>query len=64
MPAILGGGSQDFIANAIYDQFFRTSDQGMGAALALLLVGLGSFLVGVIFSVFGAGTLAMGRARR
>ena len=64
MPAILGGGSQDFIANAIYDQFFRTSDQGMGAALALLLVGLGSFLVGVIFTVFGAGTLAMGRARQ
>ena len=34
------------------------------AALALLLVGLGSFLVGVIFTVFGAGTLAMGRARQ
>lgn len=64
MPAILGGGSQDFIANAIYDQFFRTSDQGMGAALALLLVGLGSLMVGVVFTVFGAGTLAMGRARK
>ena len=25
MPAILGGGTNDFIANAIYDQFFRTS---------------------------------------
>ena len=42
MPAILGGGSQDFIANAIYDQFFRTSDQGLGSTLALLLVALGS----------------------
>ena len=28
MPAILGGGKNDFIANAIYDQFFRTSDRG------------------------------------
>lgn len=64
MPAILGGGSQDFIANAIYDQFFRTSDQGLGATLALLLVGVGSLLVGIVFTVFGAGTLGMGRARR
>lgn len=60
IPAILGGGSQDFIANAIYDQFFRTSDQGMGSTLALLLVAAGSMLVGVVFAVFGAGTLAMG----
>lgn len=64
MPAILGGGSQDFIANAIYDQFFRTSDQGMGAALTLILVGIGSLAVGVVFTIFGAGTLAMGRDRR
>ena len=64
MPAILGGGSQDFIANAIYDQFFRTSDQGLGATLALLLVALGSLLVGLVFTLFGAGTLAMGEARR
>ncbi|WP_377294501.1 ABC transporter permease [Rhizobium sp. SG2393] len=59
IPAILGGGSQDFIANAIYDQFFRTSDQGMGATLSLLLVAVGSMLVGVVFLLFGAGTLAM-----
>lgn len=61
IPAILGGGSQDFIANAIYDQFFRTSDQGLGSAIALLLVAIGSMLVGVVFLLFGAGTLAMGR---
>lgn len=61
IPAILGGGSQDFIANAIYDQFFRTSDQGMGATLALLLVAVGSILVGIVFALFGAGTLAIGR---
>lgn len=63
IPAMLGGGSQDFIANAIYDQFFRTSDQGLGATLALLLVAVGSLLVGLVFTVFGAGTLAMGRAK-
>lgn len=63
MPAILGGGTQDFIANAIYDQFFRTSDQGLGATLSLLLVLLGSTLVGAVFTFLGAGTLAM-RARR
>jgi putative spermidine/putrescine transport system permease protein len=61
MPAILGGGSQDFIANAIYDQFFRTSDQGLGATLALLLVALGSTLVGFVLVLVGAGTLAVGR---
>ena len=64
MPAILGGGSQDFIANAIYDQFFRTSDQGMGAALTLILVGVGSLAVGLVFTLFGAGTLAMGRDKK
>ena len=61
MPAMLGGGSQDFIANAIYDQFFRTSDAGLGAALTLLLVMAGTYLVGVVLSLFGAGTLAIGR---
>lgn len=60
VPAMLGGGSQDFIANAIYDQFFRTADQGLGSALALMLVAAGSVLVGLVFLAFGAGTLAMG----
>jgi putative spermidine/putrescine transport system permease protein len=64
MPAILGGGSQDFIANAIYDQFFRTSDQGLGSTLALLLVAVGSLLVGIVFMVLGAGTLAREGARK
>lgn len=63
MPAMLGGGSQDFIANAVYDQFFRTADQGLGSALALVLVALGSVLVGAVFAAFGAGTLAMGGKR-
>ena len=60
MPAILGGGSQDFIANAIYDQFFRTSDQGFGSALTIILIAIGSTIVGLVFMIFGAGTLALG----
>jgi len=60
IPAMLGGGSQDFIANAIYDQFFRTADQGLGAALTMILVALGSVFVGIIVAIFGVGTLGMG----
>jgi len=63
IPAILGGGTQDFIANAIYDQFFRTSDQGLGSTLSLLLVGLGSTLAGIVFALVGVGTLGMRRAK-
>lgn len=61
VPAILGGGTNDFIANAIYDQFFRTSDMGLGSTLAILLVLLGSTLVGIVFALVGAGTLGMAR---
>ena len=60
MPAILGGGTQDFVANAIYDQFFRTSDQGFGSSLAVILIVIGSLLVWVIFMLVGAGTLDLG----
>ena len=63
MPAMLGGGKQDFIANAIYDQFFRTADQGLGSTLALMLVALGSIIVGLVFAVVGAGTLSMGEKK-
>jgi putative spermidine/putrescine transport system permease protein len=61
IPAILGGGTNDFIANAIYDQFFRTSDMGLGSTLALLLVLLGSTLAGIIFALVGVGTLGLAR---
>lgn len=59
IPAMLGGGSQDFIANSIYDQFFRTSDQGLGSALTLLLVLVGSTFTALAVAVFGIGTLGM-----
>lgn len=57
MPEILGGGTNDFIANAIYDSFFQISDPGLGAALSMVLVTIGSILVALMFRLFGAGTL-------
>lgn len=57
MPEILGGGTTDFIANSIYDGFFQISNPGLGAALAMILVTLGSAFVTVIFAVAGTGTL-------
>ena len=57
MPEILGGGTNDFIANVIYDSFFQISDPGLGAALAMILVTIGSLIVAVIFHFVGTGTL-------
>jgi putative spermidine/putrescine transport system permease protein len=59
LPDILGGGTNDFIANAIYDAFFQISDAGLGSALAVLLVLLGSTLVAVLFALVGAGTMSL-----
>lgn len=58
MPEILGGGTIDFIANAIYDGFFQIANAGLGSALAVALVLIGSTLVAVIFVGLGAGTLS------
>ena len=60
MPVVLGGGTNDFIANAVYDAFFRISDNGLGSAVAIGLVLFGSTLVGVLLTVLGAGTLGKG----
>jgi putative spermidine/putrescine transport system permease protein len=59
MPEILGGGTLDFIANAVYDGFFQISDAGLGSALAIVLVLMGSALVAVIFTLLGVGTLSL-----
>ncbi len=58
MPEILGGGTIDFIANAIYDGFFQIANAGLGSALAIVLVLLASTLVALIFGLLGAGTLS------
>ena len=57
MPAIMGGGRNDFVANGIYDAFFRLSDPGLGGALAIILTLIGTTIAGVILTVFGLGTL-------
>lgn len=59
MPEILGGGTSDFIANAIYDSYFQISNIGLGAALAIILTLVGSALVALIFMLAGTGTLAV-----
>lgn len=64
IPEILGGGANDFIANAIYDGFFAVSDAGLGSALAIVLVALASFLVAIIFALVGVGTLGYLQERR
>ncbi len=59
MPEILGGGTTDFFASAIYDGFFQISNPGLGAALSMVLVTTGSLLVTCIFIVSGTGTLSI-----
>lgn len=63
MPEILGGGTNDFAANAIYDAFFQISDAGLGSALAIVLVLLGSTIVAVLLALMGAGTVAFLKER-
>jgi len=59
MPEILGGGTSDFIASAIYDSFFQLSNPGLGAALSVILVMVGSLLVAGVFLWVGTGTLGV-----
>lgn len=64
MPDILGGGTTDFIANAIYDGYFQISDAGLGSALSIILVVLGSALAALIFAMLGAGSLGLAEEQR
>lgn len=59
MPAILGGGTNDFLANLVYDQFFRTSDAGLGAAITLMLTLAGTTLAGVMLAAAGGAALGV-----
>jgi putative spermidine/putrescine transport system permease protein len=62
MPEILGGGTTDFIASAIYDSFFQISNAGLGAAISVALVFVGSVFVALFFSLAGSTTLDVGAA--
>ncbi len=64
MPEILGGGGNDFIASAIYDSFFQISNAGLGAALSVALVLVGSVFVALFFSLARTTTLDLGGGRR
>jgi putative spermidine/putrescine transport system permease protein len=57
MPAIMGGGRNDFVANGIYDAFFRLSDPGLGGALSIVLTLIGTTIAGLALALFGLGTL-------
>lgn len=64
IPEILGGGTSDFIASAVYDSFFQLSNPGLGAALSVILVLIGSLLVAGVFVLVGTGTLGVRGARQ
>lgn len=63
MPAILGGGTNDFLANLVYDQFFRTSDAGLGSAISLMLTLAGTALAAALLAVAGVAALGVRGAR-
>lgn len=63
MPAILGGGTNDFLANLVHDQFFRTSNAGLGSAIALVLTLLGTTVAGLLLAAAGVGALGVRGAR-
>lgn len=63
MPAILGGGTNDFLANLVHDQFFRTSNAGLGSAIALVLTLLGTTVAALLLAAAGVGALGVRGAR-
>lgn len=58
MPEIMGGGGNDFLANAVYDAYFQLGDAGSGAALGVLLTLLGTLLVALLLTAAGRGAVA------
>ncbi len=62
-PAILGGGTNDFLANLVHDQFFRTSNAGLGSAIALVSTFLGTGVAGLLLAAAGSRALAVRVAR-
>lgn len=63
MPAIMGGGGSDFLANLVYDQFFRTSDAGLGSAITLILTLTGTTMAGILLAIAGVSALGVRGAR-
>ncbi|MBZ0261880.1 MAG: ABC transporter permease [Hyphomicrobiales bacterium] len=57
MPYMMGGGMYDFVSNLVVDIFLGISDRGLGAALVVVLVALGSLIVTAIFLAFDYRTI-------
>jgi putative spermidine/putrescine transport system permease protein len=53
MPEIMGGGKSDFMANLIYAAFFNLADSGLGSALSVVLVLLGSTVFAAVYALAG-----------
>lgn len=53
IPAIMGGGKSDFMANLIYSAFFNMTDSGLGSALSIILVLIGSTVFAVFYALVG-----------
>jgi putative spermidine/putrescine transport system permease protein len=51
MPAMMGGGRADFVANLIYGAYLELSDPGLGAALSVVLVAIASALLAPLMLV-------------
>lgn len=58
IPAIMGGGKSDFMANLIYAAFFNITDSGLGSALSIILVLLGSTVFAAFYVLIGRHTIA------
>ncbi len=51
IPALIGRGIQNFVANTIYDEYLRASNVNMGAALAMVIVAVVALGIGLIYWV-------------
>lgn len=51
IPALIGRGIQNFVANTIYDEYLRASNVNMGAALAMVIVAVVVLGIGLIYWV-------------
>ena len=63
MPAMMGGGTFDFVSNLVYDVFFGMSDWGLGSAFMIVLVLVGTLMVACITGAFEIPVLLKRMAR-
>jgi putative spermidine/putrescine transport system permease protein len=49
----MGGGKSDFMANLIYSAYFNITDSGLGSALSIILVLIGSTVFAAFYAAVG-----------